>query len=54
MAEYSTMIFNSQYSASTPEIKGPCKTEATNHNIAACCRGFLENNVASVCMGLKV
>ena len=30
------------------------QTDATSHNIVACCWGFLANNVASVCMGLKV
>ena len=32
----------------------PMQTDATSHNIVACCWGFLANNVASVCMGLKV
>ena len=30
------------------------KTDATSHNVVACCWGFLANNVASVCMGLNV
>ena len=30
------------------------QTDATSHNIVACCWGFLANNVASVCMGPKV
>ena len=30
------------------------QTDATNHNIVACCWGFLANNVASVCMVLNV
>ena len=30
------------------------QTDATNHNTVACCWGFLANNVASVCMVLKV
>ena len=29
------------------------QTDATSHNIVACCWGFLANNVASVCTGLK-
>ena len=32
---------------------GSMQTYATSHNIAACCWGFLDNNVATVCMGLK-
>ena len=32
----------------------PMQTDATSHNIVACCWGFMANNVASVCMGLKV
>ena len=32
----------------------PMQTDATSHNVVACCWGFLANNVASVCMGLKV
>ena len=32
----------------------PMQTDATSHNIVACCGRFLANNVASVCMGLKV
>ena len=32
----------------------PMQTDATSHNIVACCWGFLANNVASVCMGLNV
>ena len=32
----------------------PMQTDATRHNTVACCWGFLVNNVASVCMGLKV
>ena len=32
----------------------PVETDATSHNIVACCWGFLANNIASVCMGLKV
>ena len=30
------------------------QTDATSHNIVACCWGCVANNVASVCMGLKV
>ena len=30
------------------------QTDATSDNIVACCWGVLANNVASVCMGLKV
>ena len=30
------------------------QTDATSHNIVACCWGFLANSVASVCTGLKV
>ena len=30
------------------------QTDATSHYIVACCWGFLANNVASVCTGLKV
>ena len=32
----------------------PMQTDSTSHNIVACCWGILANNVASVCMGLKV
>ena len=32
----------------------PMQTDATSHNIVACCWAFLANNVASVYMGLKV
>ena len=35
-------------------ILRPMQTDATSHNIVVCCWGFLANNVASVCMGLKV
>ena len=31
----------------------PMQTDATSHNIVACCWGVLVNNAASVCMGLK-
>ena len=30
------------------------QTDATSHNIVACCWEFLANSVASVCMGLNV
>ena len=30
----------------------PLQTDATSHNIVACCWGFSANNVVSVCMGI--
>ena len=46
----------------TPELRfsvtfcfsRPTQTDATSHNIVACCCGFEANNVASACMYLKV
>ena len=35
-------------------VKAHAKTDATSYNIVAFCWGFLANNVASVCMDLKV
>ena len=35
-------------------ILRPMQTDTTSHNIVACCWVFVANNVASVCMDLKV